>query len=252
MENIEQNSAETALPPQHKVRTSQMILAILFILSVLYSWFVTPILLQKGEATAVLSNNISIFVRILLWGFAICIAKNNSLRIACTILLVTPLILGPLYAFLPNSAPFLYIICLISVLLEAYAFSIFLYCTDESSPTTKWLMLWLSITIIGTCLWQGFEQVEIPSALEHYEVYDKIMSVFHQGSRFYLYWIINVFVILINWNVFRSDLFSGFDKGCSSGLKMPFFFNRYVIGAIIVMVASIFILNIWFHIFVLE
>lgn len=203
--------------------------------------------------------SITSYIPPLLWGVAFFIARNKEMRIACGMFFAKPYILGILYEFLPASIPVSYFLCFFEVIYSAYAISIFLNCTSLSSPITKWLVLWLSITIINIILWQGFERIEMLAAMnlysedyESYESYTNAMSVFGIGSRFYLYWVVNVFVIIIYWNVFRSGLFSGYTKDNSSPkLTLPFFFNRYVIGALIVTIASLVILNGWFHVFVL-
>ena len=255
MEDTNQSIVEISSPAQTKPTALQTTLAVLFILLMLFEWIVSPILGGKMNEESLLLYSLPVYIPILLWGFALFIARNNEMRIACGLLLAKPIILEILYAFLPISNPVSYLLCFFEVIYSAYAISIFLNCTSMSSPITKWLILWLSITIINIIMWQGFERIEIFNSMnlysEDYESYTKAMSVFENGSRYYLGWLLSVFIIIIYWNVFRSALFSGYTKDSSSKLALPFFFNRYVIGSLIVIVTSVLILSGWFHVFVL-
>lgn len=253
MENINQLTPDI-VSSHPKVSVLQKTLPILFLFLLLLNHVLIPILI-KNDGEAFFISYLSTGWNILFWALALYIAKTKALRIACALFLVRPIVFNILFGILPNSTPTFYFICIANVIYYAYAFSIFFnYAKENNNGITKWLILWISLTIVQSVVWYGFEYIALSYEMMlklPEDTYNLIINIFGKGSKYFLSWIVEIFTFAIYWNVFRSNLFSGYDKDSLLKPDMPVFFNRYVIGAFTISAISIGILNVWLNLFVL-
>lgn len=249
---MENYSSFAAVPVRHgrsevapHIRVLQTVTAILFILKLLWELFGSSLLFRAGQSFATVNSTMVtvMYVSYALWIIPFIIASNKQIRMAVLFFVLIGFIINFIMMLcgMADWSPSVIavVVILTYALAVSYIFSILARNAGPDNPVNKWLVIWLTISIVGYVVNLFTPHLLAESGISPTKFYGN-----SPVSSFNL--VVSVFMIIAYWQVFRSSLFNGY-KSIDSSVSLLPSVNSWVLKGVLMAAFSIGIICIWFE-----
>lgn len=243
------STAVTLAPPRvtPAIRALQTITALLFIFEVLWSLFGPALLFNSGSSPETVGtvNSLVLYGYYAFWIIPFIIASNKQIRIAVALFCLSGIVINHFIPSLCDVAGCTATVgagvtVLIFALTVSYIISILALNAGEDNPVHKWLVILLTILLMRYIV--NLFVVNMFVDLGGY-----IQQIYVNTPITLFNIVVNLYMIIVFWQVFHSSLFSGYNSDISCCPLLPSA-NVWMLKGIAVAAFSILSVFVWYSI----